>query len=139
MVLVDGSDEDQADRMAPVPRSIMKLDEEWHGTEAVLRVLLLHVGILHFLSRTNPGRWGIPESLREELDYLSLQQKAIQSKAFQAEVLFPEDTGEVRAAGNLGNKPLIVLTRGKNLTPCGMSFMSFRRSKPISQAAAAKS
>ncbi len=61
--------------------------------------------------------WSAPDflskDLRQEINYLSWQQNAIQaveSESFHA----TESAAQVRAAGNLGDRPLIVLTAAKS-------------------------
>jgi pimeloyl-ACP methyl ester carboxylesterase len=109
MVLVDASDEDQLNHMPSLLRSAMYVEKAWEGAYRIASPLFLRSGVLRL---TYPKLAGIPEGMFEELRYLDLQQKAVNSKAYQVELLFPEDTDEVRAAGNFGDKPLIVLRCG---------------------------
>ena len=51
--------------------------------------------------------------------YLALQRKFIDAAASERESL-SESVDEVRTAGNLGDKPLIVLTAGKMTAPPGL-------------------
>jgi pimeloyl-ACP methyl ester carboxylesterase len=52
------------------------------------------------------------DELSQEINYLSWQTKTI--KAFSSEIeLFEKSAEQIRASGNLGDRPLIVLTAGK--------------------------
>jgi hypothetical protein len=55
-----------------------------------------------------------PEDLYEEHRYLALQPKYVDASASEAEFVFTESAAEARAAGNLGDKPSMVLTEGQN-------------------------
>ena len=112
VVLVDSSHEDQKARMPPKLR-------EWSEVRQVRRLepfipLLIRLGIARFLLRHQFDAFQIPQQMKDELRYLSLQPQFVH--AIIAETLaFDESSQQVRAAGTLGDKPLIVLTAGRSL------------------------
>jgi len=112
LVLVDTSHEDQISRMPPALRQTMtKVDKDLEQ-QRKLFPLLLFFGI---------ARWGIErekfpglsDEYQEKVRYLQLQTKYIDASASEIEN-FDESAKEVHAAGNLGDRPLVVLTAGKN-------------------------
>jgi pimeloyl-ACP methyl ester carboxylesterase len=84
---------------------------------AWLEPTLLRLGVLRafFVLEGAPR---IPPRLRDELEFLMLQPKALAAN-FDEVRHFDESASEVRVAGNLGNRPLIVLTAayGNRLRP----------------------
>jgi pimeloyl-ACP methyl ester carboxylesterase len=98
VVLVDASHPDQeAKGFKPVVSPL-----------SFLEPVLLRVGLLRALFVLD-GAPKLPRSLYEELEYLMLQPKAIAADLDEVRG-FSESAAQVRAAGNLGNKPLVVLT-----------------------------
>jgi pimeloyl-ACP methyl ester carboxylesterase len=84
---------------------------------AWLEPALLRLGVLRaFFVLEGASR--IPPRLREELEFLMLQPKALAAN-YQEVRHFDESAAEVRRTGNLGNRPLIVLTAeyGNRLRP----------------------
>ncbi len=98
LVLVDASHPDQESRgFRPVISPL-----------AALEPALLRLGVLRafFVLDGSPR---LPSKLRDELEYLMLQSKAIAADLDEVRA-FSRSAAEVRAAGNLGDMPLIVLT-----------------------------
>ncbi|MGC1620861.1 MAG: alpha/beta hydrolase [Candidatus Acidiferrum sp.] len=112
MVLVDASHEDQVSRMSPAIQAYMKKSNEDLKRQEKLAPLLIRFGIARFSQRNQGGSPGVSKEFGQEMLYLELQPKFIEAAASEM-TLFDESANEVRAAGNLGDKPLIVLTAGK--------------------------
>lgn len=113
MVLVDASHEDQNDRMSPAIQAFMKKSIEQLKRQQMLAPLLIWFGVARFSLRNQGEAPGVSKEFGREMLYLQLQPKFIDASASEMG-LFAESAKEVRAAGNLGDKPLIVLTAGKS-------------------------
>jgi pimeloyl-ACP methyl ester carboxylesterase len=110
-VFVDSSQEDQGAMMSRAMREANAKDlRELQRMDSVMG-FLIDLGIARAgMSRTLDAP-AIPPELREELIYLELARKY--SNAIVSEGDSFEDSAEqVRAAGTLGDKPVIVLTAG---------------------------
>lgn len=114
MVLVDASHEDQLQRMPPGFREFMKKSNESLKRQKLLAPLLIAFGVARFSQRKLQPSPGVSQEFGEEMRYLQLQTKFVDSTVAEMSS-FAESADEVRASGNLGNKPLIVLTAGKNV------------------------
>ena len=112
MVLVDASQEDQVSRMPAALQEFMKKEEEGLKRQKLLAPLLIRIGFARFSQRGETQGPGITKEFGDEMLYLQLQTKFIDAAISEMES-FSESANEVRAAGNLGDKPLIVLTAGK--------------------------
>ena len=113
MVLVDASHEDQNDRMPPALQAFMKKSIAELKRQQMLAPLLIRFGILRFSLRKQGESPGVSKEFGREMLYLELQPKFIAASASELGS-FAESANEVRAAGNLGDKPLVVLTAGKS-------------------------
>lgn len=113
MVLVDASHEDQVDRMSPALQAFMKKTTEQLKWQIKLAPLLIHFGIARFSQRNQGEAPGVSKEFGQEMLYLQMQTKFIDASASELGS-FAESADEVRAAGNLGDKPLVVLTAGKS-------------------------
>jgi pimeloyl-ACP methyl ester carboxylesterase len=113
MVLVDASHEDQNDRMTPALQAFMKKSIEDLKWQIKLAPLLIHFGIARFSQRNQGEAPGVSKEFGQEMLYLQRQPKFIDASASELGS-FAESANEVRAAGNLGDKPLVVLTAGKS-------------------------
>jgi pimeloyl-ACP methyl ester carboxylesterase len=113
MVLVDASHEDQNDRMTPTLQAFMKKSIEQLKWQKMLAPLLIRFGIARFSQRNQGEAPGVSKEFGQEMLYLQMQPKFIDASASELS-LFAESANEVRAAGNLGDKPLVVLTAGKS-------------------------
>jgi pimeloyl-ACP methyl ester carboxylesterase len=116
MVLVDASHEDQNERMPPAIQAFMKKSIEQLKRQQMLAPLLIRFGVARFAQRNQGEAPGISKEFGQELLYLQLQPKFIDASASEMGS-FAESANEVRAAGNLGDKPLVVLTAGKSADP----------------------
>lgn len=111
LVLVDTSHEDQEKRMPPVLQASFKKQMQQIEWQRRLAPLLIHSG---FARLTGGGEGAyLPKDFQRELQYLELQTKFIDA-AMSESANFSESAEQVRAAGNLGDRPLIVLSAGKN-------------------------
>ena len=111
MVLVDASHEDQQSRMPPSLVEFSKKQEASQKWQQRLAPALIWLGIARLMDRASEPAY-LSKNDREELRYLQLQMKFLQATNSELAVL-STSADEVRASGNLGDKPLIVLTAGK--------------------------
>ncbi|MBV9081679.1 MAG: alpha/beta hydrolase [Acidobacteriaceae bacterium] len=129
LVLVEGSHEDEDRRMAELlPASVIKREEkvdQWNERkDRFLKPLRFWLGIRRLEVQTGWGTpdYGVlqsrrlPQELREELLFLRQQAKFQNAVAGEAKA-FVETVAEIRKAGALGDRPLIVLTAGNPLDP----------------------
>ncbi|MGB2642438.1 MAG: alpha/beta hydrolase [Candidatus Acidiferrum sp.] len=113
IVLVDASHEDQEARMPPDFQAYMKKQTESMKTQQKIAPWLIFFGIARF-SQRNQTAPGVSKDFAEEMLYLQLQPKFMEATGAEL-AAFSQSADEVRAAGNLGDKPLIVLTAGKSV------------------------
>jgi pimeloyl-ACP methyl ester carboxylesterase len=115
LVLVDTSHEDQVSRMPPALQEMSKNQSKSMESQRKFFPLLIFFGMARwYLGREVDPK--LPLDLQEELRYLQLQPKFLD--AIMSELgSFEESANEVRAAGTLGDRPLVVLTAGKNPDP----------------------
>jgi pimeloyl-ACP methyl ester carboxylesterase len=113
IVLVDASHEDQNERMPPAIQAFMKKSVEQLKRQQMLAPLLIRFGVARFSQRNQGEAPGVSKEFGQEMLYLQLQPKFIDASASEM-ASFAESANEVRAAGNLGDKPLVVLTAGKS-------------------------
>lgn len=116
MVLVDASHEDQNDRMPPAIQAFMKKTIEEMKRQQALAPLLIRFGVARFAQRNQGEAPGVSKEFGREMLYLQLQSKFIEASSAEMGA-FSESAKEVRASGNLGDKPLVVLTAGKSADP----------------------
>jgi pimeloyl-ACP methyl ester carboxylesterase len=112
MVLVDSSHEDQLSRLPPAFQAAMKKQSAQLKREEVLAPFLIRFGIARFSQRNQGEAPGVSKEFGQEMLYLQMQPKFIEAAGSEMS-LFPESADQVRASGNLGDKPLVVLTAGK--------------------------
>jgi pimeloyl-ACP methyl ester carboxylesterase len=115
MVLVDASHEDQESREPPALVAMMQKYQASLKKQIILAPMLIRFGIARFQQRNAPPSPGVSKEFGQEMTYLQLQPKFVKATAEELELFSPDSAAEVRAAGNLGDKPLIVLTAGKNV------------------------
>jgi len=113
MVLVDASHEDQVARMSPPLQAFMKKTTEDMQRQVKLAPLLIRFGVVRFSQRNQGEAPGVSREFGQEMLYLQMQPKFIYASTGEMG-LFSESAEQVRAAGNLGDKPLVVLTAGKS-------------------------
>jgi pimeloyl-ACP methyl ester carboxylesterase len=112
MVLVDASHEDQNGRMSAPIQAFMKKTMQDMQKQIKLAPLLIHFGVVRFAQRNQGEAPGVSKEYGQEMLYLQRQTKFIDASSAELNA-FEQSAVEVRAAGNLGDKPLIVLTAGK--------------------------
>lgn len=112
MVLVDASHEDQELR---APESVRRRhqDHRKHPRWEKLKYFFqLHFGWARFTADHDaPEFW--PKAFREEEEFLTLPTKHQFAVIDEDQVFSSLSAAEVRGAGNLGNRPLIVLTAAR--------------------------
>jgi pimeloyl-ACP methyl ester carboxylesterase len=114
MVLVDPSDSDQMNPMPPAMLAAMKRQGRQMNTYRTFAPFLIRFGVLRLLANSRaPENPDSNQVLQDEMLYLSRQPKYVETIASEASAMFPEDADEVRASGDLGEKPLIVLSAGE--------------------------
>jgi pimeloyl-ACP methyl ester carboxylesterase len=119
VVLVDASHEDEVDRiessLSPaVKEQVNKELERDELLDKILSPARVHLGLERL--QTAVG-WDVPgyrsKDLQEELLYLKRQSKSRKAVSSEGKAQ-SQSIAEVRAAGNLGDRPLIVLTAGRS-------------------------
>ena len=109
MVLVDASHEDQELR---APESIRKWQQDYRkhpGWKKLKYFFQLHLGWARLTAdRDAPAFW--PKAFREEENFLTLPTKHQFATIDEDQVFSTLSAAQVRSAGNLGDRPLIVLT-----------------------------
>jgi pimeloyl-ACP methyl ester carboxylesterase len=116
MVLVDASHEDQNERMPTAFQTYMKKANEQLKRQKLLAPLLIRFGVARFTQRNQAESPGVSKEFGEEMRYLQLQPKFVDATVSEMGS-FSESANEVRSSGNLGDKPLVVLTAGKDVPP----------------------
>lgn len=130
VVLVDGAHEDEEKRINEMlPLTVVEREERndrWNArVNQVLMPLRIHLGIQRLQVATGWGTpsYGVlqstrdfPKLFRQELLYLRQQEKFQNAVASESKA-FAESIAQVREAGNLGDRPLVVLTAGKPYPP----------------------
>jgi pimeloyl-ACP methyl ester carboxylesterase len=104
MVLVDASHEDQVRESPANIRKWWENSSKEFQRQMEFRALAIWFGVARFASRKQT----------QEFAHLDLQPKFVYAMRSESEN-FEESATEVRAAGTLGDKPLIVLTAGKDM------------------------
>ncbi len=128
LVLVDTSHEDQEKLMPP---SLKKLTEEQVkqlDSQEHLMPILVFFGIAR-LTAGDGGDSKLSKEFRDKMKYLQLQTKFIDAALSEIRS-FAASAEEVRRTGNLGDRPLVVLTAGKEEDdkdlPKGVSLQEMR-------------
>jgi len=111
LVLVDPSQEDIESKMSLALLAELKEYDAIAKRQAKLAPALVYLGIARLQDDTAGLTFLSPEDRREAL-YLEVQTKFYKAEWSETESM-PTSTQQVRASGNLGDKPLIVLTAGK--------------------------
>lgn len=118
MVLVDSSHEDQDLR---APESIREWQQDYRknpGWKKLTYFLQLHLGWARLTAdRDAPAFW--PNTFRDEEEFLTLPTKHQFAVIDEDQVFSTLSAAQVRSAGNLGDRPLIVLTatRQEDISP----------------------
>jgi len=111
MVLVDAAHEDQWNRMPPAMVDYYKKQQESAKWWRLLAPAFIDLGIARLAANAALPSY-LPRNFRLEMSYLLQQTKFLAATSSELAVL-STSADQVRASGNLGNKPLIVLTAGK--------------------------
>ena len=119
IVLVDATHEDQEERMESVlPVSVRQEEKENdardEAIEKILTPFLIRLGIQRL---SVAAGWAdlpsyLPKDLAQEFLYLEMQAKSREAVASESRQ-FAQSAAQARASGRLGDRPLIVLTAGK--------------------------
>jgi pimeloyl-ACP methyl ester carboxylesterase len=110
LVLVDTSHEDQVSRMTGSLQTFMKNQTAQVDFQKKVAKVLIFFGVARLTSGGGPAN--LPKSFIQEMGYLQLQPKFVDATVSEIQN-FDASANEVRAAGNLGERPLVVLTAGK--------------------------
>jgi pimeloyl-ACP methyl ester carboxylesterase len=113
LVFVDTSNEDQESRLPPTLQKMMKDATAQLESQKKLARILIFFGIAR-LTLGDEGMRKLSKEFRDEVKYLQLQAKFVDATAGEMQS-FSESANEVRAAGKLGDRPLVVLTAGKSV------------------------
>jgi pimeloyl-ACP methyl ester carboxylesterase len=128
LVLVDASHEDQDSLLPPSVEKYMAEERASLGRQRALAPLLIATGIARLMA-TDEGAGKLSKEQRDKIRYLQLQSRFVEAAVSEMEV-FAKSADEVRAAGNLGDRPLVVLTAGKEEDgadlPSGVSLGEMR-------------
>jgi pimeloyl-ACP methyl ester carboxylesterase len=109
MVLVDASHEDQELRAPESTRKYLKAYRRHPGWKKLKYFFQLHLGWARLTAdRDAPAFW--PKTFREEETFLTLPTKHQFAAIDEDQVFATLSAAQVRSAGNLGDRPLIVLT-----------------------------
>lgn len=128
LVLVDTSQEDQESRMPPSLTKAMREQTAQLDNQKRLAPILIFLGIAR-LTAEDDGNAKLSEEFRGKMKYLQLQAKFVDAAVSEIKS-FSQSAEEVRHTGNLGDRPLVVLTAGKNANekdlPKGVSVEEMR-------------
>jgi len=128
LVLVDTSHEDQEQLMPPSLKKLTEDQVKQLDSQRHLMPILIFFGIAR-LTAGDDGDSKLSKEFRSKMKYLQLQTKFIDA-AFSEIKSFSQSAEEVRRTGNLGDRPLVVLTAGKDLEakdlPKGVSVEEMR-------------
>jgi pimeloyl-ACP methyl ester carboxylesterase len=128
LVLVDTSHEDQEQLMPPSLKKLTEDQVKQLDSQRHLMPILIFFGIAR-LTAGDDGDSKLSKEFRGKMKYLQLQTKFLDA-AFSEIKSFSLSAEEVRRTGNLGDRPLVVLTAGKDLEakdlPKGVSAEEMR-------------
>lgn len=128
LVLVDTSHEDQNLLMPPSLKKLTNDQIARLDSQRRLMPILIFFGIAR-LTADDDADNKLSKEFRDKMKYLQLQTKFIDA-AFSEIKSFSQSADEVRHTGNLGDRPLVVLTAGKDLEakdlPKGISVEDMR-------------
>lgn len=133
LVLVDTSHEDQEQFLPPSLKKLTQEQVQQMGSEKRLMPILIFFGIAR-LTADDEGGSKLSKEFRDKMKYLQLQTKFLDA-AFSELQTFSQSADEVRRTGNLGDRPLVVLTAGKDPEaedlPKGVSVAEMREFRKI--------
>jgi len=116
MVLVDTSHEDQNNRMPGTLKDFMKKQSEQVEAQRKLAPILIFFGITRLMGGEKDPTGKLPQDFVKKVNYLQMQTKFVEATASEIGS-FETSAAEVKAAGNLGDRPLVVLTAGRSADP----------------------
>lgn len=118
LILVESAHPDQLERL---PAQIRDSDQQQlrslHRWQPFLPILI-HLGVQRIILQSQPSP-GIPSDVLQEIRYLQLNSKFYDSMLGEIDAM-PQSIEQVRTAGTLGDRPLLVLTAanaGEDLPP----------------------
>lgn len=111
VVFVDASQEDAASEMSDAMKESSAKSLRQLGRMDSIMGFLIDFGIARAAIERNLAAQHVPAELVQEMAYLELQQKYVDA-IFSERNSFNESAEEARAAGDFGNKALVVLTAG---------------------------
>ena len=119
VVLVDASHEEQDAQLPPsMKRAYDYQVAQLHSIRSALPILR-NLGIARLLAgKAGPGVT-MSRDLQEEFKYLQLQAKYLDAELAETAAM-PQSEAETRAAGSLGDRPLVVLTAGRVAYPANV-------------------
>jgi pimeloyl-ACP methyl ester carboxylesterase len=113
VVLVESGHPDQEKRLqAALSTKERSQQERDQALQSFLVPWIIRLGVAR-LVWSDAGPESLSRDLRQEINYLTWQSKALRAADAEIQAL-EESSAEVRAAGNLGDRPLIVLTAAKS-------------------------
>jgi pimeloyl-ACP methyl ester carboxylesterase len=115
LVLVDTSHEDQEKMMPPTLQKMMKDEIASLETQRKLAPAMIFFGVMR-LTMNDSGASKLSKEFQAKIKYLQLQSKYVEAAVDEMKN-FSQSAEEVRHAGNLGDRPLVVLTAGKAADP----------------------
>jgi len=116
LVLVDASHEEEDGRLPPsMKRAFDYQVAQLHSIRSALPILR-SLGIARLLAgQPGPGV-AMSKTLQDEFRYLQLQPKYLDAELAESDAM-PRSVAETRSAGDLGDRPLMVLTAGQVTYP----------------------
>jgi len=115
LVLVDTSHEDQENLMPPTLKKAMSEMTAQLERQKKLAAVLIFFGVARLTAGDDTGG-KLSKEFVEKLKYLQLKTNFVDATTSEMES-FSKSAEEVRSAGNLGNRPLVVLSAGKAADP----------------------
>lgn len=116
LVLVDTSHEDQNIRMPVSMKNFRKKQAEEGAAQQRLAPYLMFFGVARMMSVEQDPTGKMSNDFLKKMNYLMLQPKYLEATAAELGS-FETSASEARAAGNLGDRPLMVLTAEKTFDP----------------------
>ncbi|HUO15708.1 MAG TPA: alpha/beta hydrolase [Verrucomicrobiae bacterium] len=118
-VFVDSSHPDQLRYMTPQMKKLM--DDQLKSMRLLqeLMPIGLPTGAIRAFQRSQRGDSKLPPDFLDEIDYLQRRKAFVDAMVAELDV-FDESAQETRDSGNFGDKPLIVLTAGKQIDAPGI-------------------
>ncbi len=116
VVLVDASHEKAEESAPPGMKNAAEKQKAQMKQLLSISRIVTPIGIGRLLLKRSWGERVLPPGFQSELAYVQLESKQLEGMARELDS-FEEDAREVSKAGDLGDKPLIVLTAGRAPAP----------------------